>query len=256
MGLIQNIETWLNAKKYETAKAEVKALALKVDALYPTPQIGPYIDHPNYDKHIKQSIVNFIDYTKRSMANDKNKIWGVGDSILAQARDYIDDVIDPRLNMALGGMWAHHMLKLVNDMAPVFTVYGFVPKTIVVGTPDGNGMLMHQEIKSVIEQNTILLNRLRCLYPSARIIIYGLPMTIVDYVIQHFGEYDAALFMWMMKDINTVMLPLIKNFVQAYHILPKADWSSDGVHLTPKGYDYFGELIERGKSGTARRLIN
>jgi len=184
-----------------------------------------------------------------------DKTWGIGDSILAQAKNRIDS-IDYRLNHALGGMWAHHMLRLVNDMAPIFKKYNFIPKNIVVGTPDGNGILMHQEINSVNEQCIILLNRIRELYPNARIIVYGLPLTIVSYAIMNYTSYEKNLISWVWNDTNSVFIPLIKNFVEKNHILPKANMSSDGVHLTPTGQIMFGNLIEKGKSGDPRRFIN
>ncbi|HRZ18450.1 MAG TPA: hypothetical protein P5136_00095 [Methanofastidiosum sp.] len=250
------IETALNGKKYQEEKDKLRLMDLAMWKMFPTPQVGPYVDHPGYSEHIKECQKNFIDYATKSMKYDSDRTIGFGDSILAQAKDRIKTVIDPRLNFSLGGMWAHHMLKNINDMVPLFLSYGFMPKKIVIGTPNGNAILVHQEINSVNEQSLIVLNRLRQLFPTSRIIIYGIPMTIVSYAIQNFAAYDTALFKWMMSDINSVMLPLIKGFVENYHILPKADMNSDGVHMTPKGQVFFGELIEHGKMGAPRRLIN
>ncbi len=86
--------------------------------------------------------------------------------------------------------------------------------------------------------------------------MYGLPATLVSYAILHYFEYEKNLIDWGWKDVNSVLLPLIKDFVEKNHILPKADMSSDGVHLTPKGQILFGKLIEKGKTGAPRRLIN
>jgi hypothetical protein len=253
--IIAEIETLYYAKTYEKQKKNLQIMDALMWIKFPTPQIGPFDPHPKYASHIEQCKKDFLSYVKNDMASDKDKTWGVGDSILGQSKNRIDS-IKPKMNHALGGMWAHHMLQLVNDMAPLFKQYGYVPNNIVVGTPDGNAILTHQEINSVKEQCRILLNRIRELYPKARIIMYGLPATLVSYAILHYADYEKNLIDWGWVDSNSVLIPLIKGFVNKNHILPRADMSCDGVHLTPKGVILFGKLIEAGKTGQPRRLIN
>lgn len=253
--IIAEIETLYYAKTYKKQKNKIREMDLALWIKFPTPQIGPYLPHQNYSSHLNTCVKNFLNYAKKDMANDNDKTWGVGDSILAQCRDRIDS-IDSRMNHALGGAWAHHMFQLVNDLAPLFKQYNYVPKNIVVGTPDGNAILLHQEINDVNKQCIILLDRIRELYPQARLILYGLPATIVSYAILNFAAYDANLIKWAWNDTNSVFLPLIKNFVEKNHILPKANMNSDGVHMTPRGQVFFGDLIKKGKTGSPRRFIN
>jgi len=253
--IIAEIETLYYAKKYQSQKDKIREMDIALWSKIPTPQIGPYIPHPNYTNHLNTCKNNFISYAKKDMANDNDKTWGIGDSILAQCRDRIDS-IKPKMNHALGGAWSHHMLQLVNDLEPLFKQYNYIPKNIVIGTPNGNAILVHQEINSVNEQCIILLNRIRELYPQARIILYGLPATLISYAILNFTAYDTNLIKWLLNDSNSVFLPLIKNFIEKNHILPKSDMNSDGVHMTPKGMILFGKLIQKGKSGLPKRFIN
>jgi hypothetical protein len=254
--IVAEIQTLIEAKNYKKNKNTVRATMLAMDKAYPVPTLENYAPHPQYAEHLKKCQSNFVDYAIHDMKKDNDKTIGIGDSLLAQAVNEVSEVIDPRLNWALGGARACHIVTLLKDMIPIMKQYGFTPKNIVVGTPDGNGLLVHNEINNVIEQCNILLNFIRQEFFSTRIIIYGIPMAIIDYIIQNYSAYQTNLFNWMMKDVNAVLLPLIKDFVEGYHIMMKSDYSCDGVHLSPKGRYLFGQLIQKGKCGSPNRLIN
>lgn len=258
---IKNIKaetiTYFQGREYQKKKDEVREAMIVMDLKYPTPNTGPLVPHPDYDSHLLECQKNFIDYAKYDMHKDNDRTLLFGDSIAAQARDYIDNVVDRRLNMSLGGMRAGHMLQLFRDMLPLFKFYGFVPNHIVVGTPDGNGLLQHYEIEIIKRDCIILFNTIRCEFPISRMELYGLPLTIVDYAIQHYAKYTSNIYRWVLSDGDSVFIPLMHDFVESMHIIMKANYSSDGVHLTPKGMILFGKLIERGKTDfPINRMIN
>jgi hypothetical protein len=254
--IVAEIRTAIECKEYNKNKENTRIAMILMDKKYKEPTQENYTPHPYYAKHLEKCKSNFIKYVASDMKYDTDKTIGIGDSILAQSIDDVDTVINTKLNWALGGMRACHMVQLMNDMEPLMKQYNFIPNNIVIGTPDGNGLLVHNEINCVKEQCKIALNRARSLSPTSRIIIYGIPLTIVDYVIKNFIEYDMALIDWMLKDKNAVMIPLIKNFVQAWHIFMKADYSSDGVHLSPIGRCLFSDLIKKAKTAQKYSLIN
>lgn len=250
------IVTAVECIKYKALKKKTRIAMLAIDAKFKEPTQEDYTPHPDYYDHLKKCRENFLDYVKTDMAKDEDRTIGIGDSILAQAKGEVSAVIDPRLNWALGGMRACHMSQLIDDMLPLMILHGFKPKNIVVGTPDGNGILVHHEIECVKTQCRNLLSKLRGYFPEAKIIVYGIPLTIVDYAIMHYKEYTENLIKIMIVDPNMVILPLIHHFVEAYHIMMKADMSSDGVHLSPKGRYLFGLLIQRAKTAPAKSFIN
>jgi lysophospholipase L1-like esterase len=252
-----NVMTYFESKDYAKKKDATRIMMIAMDEKFKTPNTGPCLPFPDYADHLAKVQAKFLDYFKNNMKNDKDKTLLFGDSIAAQAIDYISDVVNPKLNWARGGFRAGHMQQLLSDMLPLIKSAGFVPKTIVVGTPDGNGLLQHYEINVIKAACNNLLNTLRAAFPTAKIVIYGLPMTVVDYAMINFIPYDANLYQWVLNDKNSVMLPLIKQFVEGGHIMMKADYSSDGVHLSPKGQVLFGKLIKRAKTDTPiNRLIN
>jgi len=252
-----DIVTACEVKKYKKTRDKVIKEMLAMNILIPNPVSGPLVPHPTYAKHLEQVKSNFANYVKNYMKYDNDKTLLFGDSIAAISKDYISDVVDTRLNWALGGMRAGHMLQLLNDMLPIIQASGFIPKYVVVGTPDGNGLLQHYEINIIKQDCIILLNALRAAFPTAKIILYGLPMTVSDYAMKHFVEYDTNLYEWILKDPYSVMLPLIKMFVEPNHIMMKADMNCDGVHPSPKGQVLLGKLIKKAKTTTpVDKLVN
>ncbi len=254
--IIAEIQTSCEYKKYQANKDAIRKAMIELDLMFPNPTIEDYSPHPNYTEHFVKCNMNFLKYAASEMYSDSDKTLGIGDSILNQCTQDIKDELNPLLNMSLGGMRPCHMLRLLKDMDGLFTKYSFIPKYIVVGTPGGNSLLIHREINDTISQCKILFDYIRKKFPTTKIILYSIPMTIVDYLISHIIEYNTALTNWMLQDKNAVMIPLIKVFVQEWHILPKADYSVDGVHLSPIGRLYFNDLIHRGKLGIPGQFIN
>ena len=251
------IQTSLDQKKYEKAREVTIATMIALDLLIPTPQTGELKPHPLYDSHLKKCKENFIKYAQTQMAKDKDRTILIGDSIGQQMIGWIDDVVNPLLNFALGGMRAGHMFQLFEELVPLFKLYNFVPKNIVVGTPDGNGLLQHYEINLIKQACNDLLNRIRKEFPISRMILFNVPVTIFDYLILHYAEYTNNLLTWMTKDINSVFIPLLNHFINHKNwIFPKNDMSCDGIHLTPKGCILFGNLVIKGKKVLPRSIIN
>jgi len=252
--IVAEIQTLIEAKNYKKNKNTVRATMLAMDKAYPVPTLENYAPHPQYAEHLKKCQSNFVDYAIHDIKKDNDRTIGIGDSLLAQAVNEVSEVIDPRLNWALGGARACHILQIFNDMYPLMQQYGFVPKNIVTGC-FGNNLLLHQEINSAIQQYLSVFNRIRGIEPLSRIIVYGLPATIVDYVLQNYVTFQKGMVDWVMTDSNSVFLLLLKDFVESYHIFPKADYSCDGVHGSPIGRILFGKYIANGKKGLPKRIV-
>ncbi len=243
--MIAEIQTQIECKDYAKKKDSVRQAMILMDLKFKKPVDESYVPHDDYQDHLQECKASFVDYMQTSYTRDSVRILGIGDSILAQSKKDAQDVIDIRMNWALGGMRACHMLQLLKDMDSDITRYNYQPNFILVGTPGGNNLLQHQKIEVVKKECNILFDYIRKRFPKARIIMYGLPATCVDYAMIHYVEYTQNLFNWLGQDKNTVIIPLIKHFVAAWHVMMKADYSSDGVHLSPIGRLLFVDLIER-----------
>lgn len=254
--IVATAETAIEAKNYKKNKKDVRIAMLAMDAKFKEPTDESYLAHPSYQTHLEKCRKNFLDYMASDYQSDTKKILGIGDSILAQSIDDVGHVLDKRLNWALGGMRACHILQLLKDMDGIMRQYNFTPKYLLVGTPGGNNLLQHQKINVVINECNLLFDFVRKRFPTTKIILYNIPLTIVDYVIANYSAYTKNLVSWMIKDKNTVMIPFIKNFIAAWHIFMKANYSSDGVHLSPLGRAYFADLIERAMKGIPGQFIN
>lgn len=244
------VETKLECRKIQEQKDELRATELMMIKKYPVPQVGPFLPHPEYLAHLEECASNFRKYF---LEGNTSGVWGVGDSILAQSR-YDLDMIDPRMNDALGGSWAHHIQKTVQDMRLFFKAVGFIPSAIVVGTPGGNNLLNRQEVNSVIGQSIEMLDCIRTSYPNAKLVVYGLPASIVAYLIQTRPVVHEAVRAWC-KANRAVFLEMEKRYVEDKHVLPAADASYDGVHLTPLGKLAFNADIKAGLNALPGSVI-
>jgi hypothetical protein len=254
--IIAEIETAIEAKDYKKNKKAVRDAMIAMDLAFKEPTDESYKPHPDYEDHLRECKANFISYCQSTLKNDSIRLLGIGDSILAQSKDDVSFILNKKLNWSLGGMRPCHILQLLKDMDSLMLTYNFTPNYILVGTPGGNSLLQHQKIEVVISEVNILLNYIRNRFPKAKIILYSIPMTIIDYVIQNYTEYTQNLINWMIRDRNSVMIPFVKNFVAAWHVFMKADYSCDGIHLSPIGRLYFADLIERGIKGIPGQFIN
>lgn len=254
--IIAWIETKIEGRKYHDQKDATRAMIIANMAKYAAPVTTPAPPHPGYEKHIQQCREKFSEYYQTKMKTDSDRTVAFADSILAQARDRIGYAMDPLRNYALGGMGAEHMLQCINDMALLFAAVGFSPRNIVIGSFGNNLLAYCQAVPYACAQGKAVLDRIRVLWPEAKVIVYGLPMTIVPAVIQAVTALDGMDGTWITLDHNSVGIPLIKHFVENWHILPKADMSSDGVHLTPAGQILLGDLIVKAKKSPPKRLIN
>jgi hypothetical protein len=254
--VIAEIKTGIEAKDYAKNKKSIRALMLAMDLEFKEATDESYAPHPSYQSHLEKCKKDFLNYIASDYQSDTKRLLGIGDSILAQSRDDVKSVLDKRLNYSLGGMRACHMLQLLKDLDSTMKKYKFVPNSILVGTPGGNNLLQHQKIEVVISEVNALLNYIRKRFPTTKIVLYSIPLTIVDYVIANYTAYTQNMVSWMIKDGNAVMIPFIKNFVAAWHIFMKADYSADGVHLSPIGRAYFCDLIKRSLKGRPGQFIN
>src|SRR4030043_2479813 len=176
------IQTKIDMAKYAGDKDKLRILELAMIKKIPVPVNGPFPEHPLYSDHLHDSFKSLIKY-KNTIGFCSSDTWGLGDSILACAREWLDSV-HPLLNMALGGMRIDHMIQFVRDMYPVIRELEFNPEYIVVGSPGGNDLLQRYAVPGIIDRFKTLYNVIRSNFPKSKIIVYDLPQTIMAYVLQ------------------------------------------------------------------------
>jgi hypothetical protein len=248
---LRRMVAWLETKTENYKATEEKDKTRLAEILmikkFPTLQDGPYIKHPSYDSHLKTCSSNFGTYLASVYTKDKDRTWAIGDSITQFSKNKLTSV-NPLMNMALAGMWVHHMKKLAEDIIPVMKVFHYTPNYILVGTPGGNNILWRQKANITIKQFIELLDYLRTEFPKAKIIVNDLPATINAYAISIKPYLTEGVFEWVKKDKNAVILLMIKKFTRTNQLLPKSDTSCEGIHLTPLGQVYYDEDIIEAKT--------
>jgi hypothetical protein len=164
-----------------------------------------------------------------------------GDSLTDLSRKQVERVHDGVFSIS--GSWANHMQMMAEDMQE--SLNKFKIKNISVGCLGGNPMLVYQNYQGVVNDSLSCLNKIRQLYPSSRIIVYGLPPVFAIYATEHTYLFDTELQKWCNDDKNAKFISLKETFGTGFNkLFPSFYWSSDGVHFNPRGAARFAELIK------------
>lgn len=239
--VIADIETWINRKTYEKQTQQTLLLDKKMDDFVPDPRMW---ETPHSE--FSTNMTNFQQWVMNTRTT-KNGIAVFGDSLIAGCRGYLDYIPDKR-NFAIGGSWANHMADVYRQILPLMYQLNCAPSIVVIGTLGGNPLLQRQPVDVTITHSIAVLDELRGMVPSARIIVYGIPPTVSSYVTKNAGAFEKALYQWVLKDKRSVFLPLQSKFSK-WVIFPKAIMTADGVHFTPTAKWEFDQLL--GKALTA-----
>ena len=244
---------WLESKFYERRYRENIKLAYGVDILLSIKKPDPNawkMDHPSHQKRLAGFIAG-INSAPRS------DTIAFGDSLLDMPRASLSS-IPSSLNFAVSGSWAHHMAKMAADIRPVLSRtdrYASI-RYVVVGSLGGNPFLQRQPLDVTVSESLNALNRIRSLYPRARIIVFGIPPTVSTYVNLNAIQFEASLYQWVVSDRDAVFLPLQRRFAGRFGLYPRALMSVDGVHFSPKGAEEFDTLIRKAKTAPVHAIVD
>ena len=243
------IYTQYEGVKYRKDKDKVRENAAMMKAKFPVPMNPPYPPadpalfppHTGYTAHLQKSIASLHGYKR----GEYPVSMGMMDSLLDMARGWID-AVPSKWNFSLGGMRTDHGIQFLDDILPVMRMVGFVPYFILLGSPGGNDLLQRYDVHGTISRFEILFNKIRAAFPLARICVYDLPQTIIDYMIVAKPIVTDAVKKIVLADGNATLLLLVQNFTKKNRALPKSDMSVEGVHMTALGMMYFNEDIHDG----------
>lgn len=245
--LFAKIKTYFSRGEYKKTHSVSKNTAYIMHMLL-KPQAPNYSEHPFHKKCIEKYRNNLKGYSKQEPLT-----VAFGDSLLDIPRnEYVS--IEEELNFSISGSWHNHMQQMVEEMYSDLKDYNV--QTIVIGTLGGNPLLSYQSIDNVIEASLSCLNKIRELFPNARIIVYGLPPVYNINASLNSVAFEINMYHWVLLDNNSVFLPLFKKFAGAFGLFPQIELSADGVHFSPTGVILFDELIKKGKTCAAGSLVD
>ena len=254
-----SVKDLLNKKQYDKANDKAKTIAVLMEAEMAgkTPAIGPYVEHPLHKARLQQYIKNVEDYNNLPPALQTAKgTIAFGDSLIDIPRGEFCS-INEKLNFAISGSWANHMEQMAVDIFHLLFQKGMTIKNVVVGTLGGNPLLSYQDVDATVKISYDCLDKLRRIFPFAKIIVYGLPPVYNAYATRNSIKFESNMFEWVNKDDNAVFVPLFSKFGQGlFNLTPNVVTSSDGVHLTHNGVVILDNLFDKAKSAKPKSIID
>ncbi len=244
---------WISTKMYEREYRRNMRNATVLDIVLARINVGP--------EYWTRGIPVHREYLARFTANLRNAPKGdtiaFGDSLLDLTRKKLRSVPDS-LNFSICGSWANHMAQMASEMRPPLERAGIYRSVrfVIVGSLGGNPLLMRQPVDLTVKHSLAALDAIRRLYPSARIIVFGIPPTVSLYVNSNSIAYETALYRWVLADRDAVLLPLQRRFAGWLGLYPKAVMSVDGVHFSGRGTVEFDRLLEKGKRAPAKSIVD
>jgi len=245
------IETAINSSKYKKALQLAKQMDASLNVLYPIPMVGPYPEHKTFQTRAEGFAKDILNYNG---PRDHLAI-NYGDSIVDMWRTRFKSIDIP---MSVGGFHHYHMLHMAQVMKPFLDAKKLYPKYIMIGTLGGNPLLQHQELNNVITKSYECLDGLRTMYPATytKLIVYGLPPVVATYATLLSISYEEALYRWVLKDANSVFIPMFKRFAGKWGLMPQTYMTADGVHLSPVGQVLLDERFEVAKTAIPKSIVD
>jgi len=255
--IIANIKDFLNKKNIEDANKKAKELAIAQEILSQgkSPAVGPYIEHPLHKARLVQYTKNIDNYSKIKNRPTKTTV-AFGDSILDIPRgDY--KAIDEKLNFAISGSWANHMQQMATDISNLLYQKGVTVNYVIVGTLGGNPLLSYQYCDATVKISWDCLDKIRNLFPFAKIIVFGLPPVYNIWATINSIKFESRMYEWVHNDNNAVFVPIFSKFGKGlFNLTPDLDTSKDGVHLTAEGVVILDNLFTKAKSAKPKSIID
>jgi len=251
---LAEIKTSINSKKYEAAreKSTIVLNLLKPEDI-PEQYRGEKaweFQHPNHAERLEE-------YRKTIIATKGEHYDTVsfGDSLMDGWTKEQFTAVPKCRNFNIGGSWANHMRDMYRAIFPIMIENGVRADKVIIGCLGGNPFLSLQPLQITIDKSIEVLNDLRRILPFQRIIVYGIPPTVSLYATQNAPAFEAAIYNWVLNDVNSVFLPLQKKFTK-WLIIPKAIMSADGVHFTEVGIKEFDELLVEAKTAKPKSIVD
>jgi len=213
------------------------------------PKTGDFPLTPKYRSELEKRLVWIEDY-KINKSHESDDTVLVGDSLADFTREQLTTV-DTRLNLALAGQASSFYDAILRD---TYETLGGLNIQYLIIECWGNELLSYYDIETVKFHVARTINRARLMYPSAKLILVGLPPTYDVYVNTVKIEFTNHLINLVNQDANACLVLLEKHFSGAFGIFPKLEYSSDGVHFSGNGILLFDKLLQQAKT-TLEKVI-
>lgn len=223
---------WKERKEASKAREASRLAAVGMGMNPPLTMEGPLLPHPKEKEH--------IDNCRKKIGRRKYfDIIVFSDSLAVFAQDELD-WIEPRNNFGLPGSWSHHILSVAETLRPKIRQVS----CILTGCGAGNPLLNFQEIEYTIAQLREYLDKMRELYPEAKLIVYGMPPVNHFHVMKHWQHIEYIMMEWVAFDSNSVFISFAE-LSTFFGLAPKARYNQDGIHLSPRGGYRFNIAVEK-----------
>lgn len=228
---IADLETSLNKDEYKQLNKTGALLAFLLEMTKGKTEDSPLVDHPYHNEKFKKYNANIDSYIRGNGKKDGSICFG--DSLFDIPREKYT-AIKEKMNFSVSGSWSHHIVKMQNDVSVILNSYQIVPAQVYVGSMLGNPLLSYQTSETSVKEAIACLNNTRRLFPTSRITILGLPPAYNMNIVRNRFYCELSLLKWAVDDLNANYLEIRSKLKPTFGILPNVQYSSDGVHFTPK----------------------
>lgn len=220
-----------------------------------TPKSGPFLKHGKQDECVEKYTDSIKRHANRNAENIVPQTISFADSLMDFPRNKICSVPE-RNNFSMAGSWSHHMGDMASLLQPILEENKVPVGYVVVGCLGGNPLLVCQEFHSVISEAVLALEKIRKLFPYAKMIVYGLPPCFNIWAMMHHFDFEKIVYNWVRQDGNAVFLPLQSKFGGFMGLIPRIEMSVDGVHFSRKGVMIFDKLLNKAKKAKAGSIVD
>lgn len=241
-------DAWRNRKNIEKAHSTMREVSIAKWFMLTgiQPKKGDYPLPPNYGTQLLLRL-GWIDDFKKFMDMLPEKVRHtilIGDSLADFTRKELTSV-DTRLNFAMAGQASSFYDAILRDTAKALE--GIEVKYVIIECW-GNELLSYFDLEDVKFHVARTINKARSMYPNAKLIIAGLPPVYDVYVNTVKVEFTKHLMNLVNQDANATLILLEKHFAGAFGLLPKIEYSVDGVHFSGDGIILFDKLLDQAKT--------
>lgn len=243
------LNAWYKRKERKQRLNETEIYsAVKFTALLgKTPNTSDYPVHPAY-MQISLNKLKEIEEFKKSDKNKENLLVIIGDSLSDFTRGDLSCCY-PQLNLALAGQGSGYYDRILKDsyesLKPLNIKYLFMECW-------GNEFLSYFDLDAVKRHAENNYKLARSMYPEAKIMLGTLPPVYDLYANICKYEFMNFLLKLIENDSNSCVIDLNKSMSGFLGIMPKVDYSLEGVHFEGKGIIKYDELIKKGMKSSEK----
>lgn len=150
-------------------------------------------------------------------------------------------IIDSTQNISAAGVTTWQIKALINMAADDARVHNHQVRYLIVGT-GGNDFLWGRLAPEVIADMRFALDTGRDRFPRAKIIIIGLPPVFDVHLTQSRIAMEAEMIRWCTQNMPRAAYVSLTGLGNEFGD-PKRKNSTDGIHLTDRGYEKLDEKI-------------